>query len=146
MPSLRFRLPAGAAVAIGVALTSFAPAAHADVTCTLVAAPGGSDSAAGTVDAPFRTAQHLVDSLGAGDTGCLRAGTYAEDVRINNCGNASAPVTLTSFPGERARVVGRFWIPRGSDYVTVANLDLDGAPTLGSNTAVDPSPTVNANN
>ena len=146
MPSLtaavRFRLPL-AVLPIAAALAG-APAAHADVTCTRFASPTGSDSATGTQDAPFRTAQKLVDSLGAGDTGCLRGGTYAEDVRMDNGGASGAPLTLTSYPGERARVVGRFYIPKGSDFVTVANLDLDGTPALGTNASDLPSPTVNA--
>jgi parallel beta-helix repeat protein len=48
-------------------------------------------------------------------------------------------VTLRSFPGERAKIVGRLYVPRGSDHVTIADLDLDG-----TNASHLPSPTVNA--
>jgi parallel beta-helix repeat protein len=114
--------------------------AGAAVSCDLVASPSGSDSASGSVGAPFRTVQKLVDSLSAGQTGCLRAGSYVEDVSVRGGGSAGAPVTLTSYPGESATIVGRFWIARGADYVTVSGLGLDGR-----NGDDLPSPTVNAN-
>ncbi len=119
---------------------TFSPPASADVSCTRVASPAGSDSGAGSLNAPFRTAQKLADSLRPGDTGCLREGRYEESVKVSVGGSDGSPVTLTSFPGDRAQIVGRLWVAKGSDYVTVANLDLDG-----TNAAGDPSPTVNAN-
>jgi hypothetical protein len=59
-------------------------------------------------------------------------------VRITGSGAAGAPLTVTSYPGERARIVGRLTITDSANYVTVASLDLDGHndPNL-------PSPTVN---
>jgi hypothetical protein len=124
-------------------VTLAACGARADtVTCNKVAAPGGSNSAAGTVDAPYATAQKLSDSLSPGQTGCLRGGTYNEDLRVGQGGTAGSPVTIRSYPGERARVVGRLWVARGADYVTIAQLDLDGVnPQYNL-----PSPTVNSSN
>ena len=116
------------------------PSANAAGTCSRVAASNGSDAAAGTEAAPYATAQKLVDSLGAGETGCLRSGTYVEDVKVSRGGSADARVTLRSFPGERATVKGRFWIAEGADFVTVAQLDLNGV-----NERRNPSPTVNSN-
>lgn len=132
---------AGAAIALAVtaAALSAGPASADTTPCSKVAAPGGSDSAAGTVDAPFATATKVLASLGPGETGCLRGGTYDESVRVPHGGAQGAPITLQSYPGERARVVGRFYIPRGSDYVTIASLDLDG-----KNPDNLPSPTVNS--
>ncbi|MEA2827813.1 MAG: hypothetical protein QOG43_2252 [Actinomycetota bacterium] len=114
-----------------------APPAAAATVCTLVASPTGSDSASGAVGAPFRTAQHLIDVVGPGQTGCLRAGTYSESLRFNRGGASGAPVTLTSYPGERATVVGRMYVPLGSNFVTVAQLSLDGR-----NASNLPSPTI----
>ena len=147
MPSI-FRTPNRIAAAVlpcaAAAVLAFAAPASADVTCTKVASPSGSDSAAGTDASPFRTATKLANSLSPGDVGCLHAGSYVEDVRMGRGGTASAPVTLTSYPGERAKLVGRFYIPKGSDYVTVSNLDLNGTPSQGTNDGNDPSPTINA--
>jgi parallel beta-helix repeat protein len=136
MPSNRRQILALAVVAAAGAMVT--GAAGAVGGCDFVASPVGDDGAAGSVSAPFRTVQRLVDALGPGQTGCLRAGSYAEDVRVGSGGSAGAPVTLASYPGERATVVGRFWIAKGADYVTVEGLNLDGV-----NSGRLPSPTVN---
>jgi parallel beta-helix repeat protein len=127
-------LPAASAAALlcAVSLISIAPA-HAAVTCAKVASPSGSDSAAGTAAAPYRTAQKLADATGPGQTGCLRAGNYAEDVWVSNDG-----LTITSYPGERATLTGRLVVGKGADDVTFTAINIDGA-----NAARLPSPTVN---
>jgi len=108
------------------------------VTCMKVASTTGSDSAAGTAASPYRTADRLAESLQPGQTGCLRAGTYEEDLRIDRGGSAGAPVTLTSFPGERALVRGRVVVTDNANFVNVSRLMLDG-----TNAASLPSPTIN---
>ncbi len=133
------RAPLAAAVIAFVVLGA-AGSAGAGVPCDLVASPSGSDAAVGSVAAPFSSAQKLVDSLQPGQVGCLRGGTYVEDVRFGRGGQIGAPVTLTAFPGETATVVGRMWVARGADHVTVTGLHLDGR-----NSDVLPSPTINAN-
>jgi parallel beta-helix repeat protein len=140
------RLAAALASAAAVGALVLAPSASADVTCGKYAATSGSDSARGTLDAPYRTAQKLAGSLSAGETGCLRGGTYAEDVSVRRGGAPGAPITLTSFPGERAAVVGRFWVTRDASNVTVSNLNLNGTRAMGTNPNNYPSPTVNAAN
>ena len=100
--TLRNRTLSAAALAATAAFFAFASPASAAGDCTKVAAPTGSDDAAGTPDAPFRTAQALAYSLRAGDVGCLRAGTYHENVELTERGTASAPIVLQSYPGERA--------------------------------------------
>ena len=109
------------------------------VTCTRFAATTGSDGAAGTRAAPYRTVERLADSLRPGETGCLRAGIFDGNVRLDRGGNAEAPVTLTSHPGERATIRGRLVVAAGADFVTIAGLDLNGVNAQGL-----PSPTVNA--
>ena len=131
------RLSASAVLVASCALAlSAAPASAAG--CDYVVAPSGSDQAAGTADAPFATVQHLVDQLSAGQTGCVRAGTYNEDVTFSHGGSAGSPITLTSYPGDaHATIIGRMWVPSGSDYVTVSDFNLDGV-----NSEDLPSPTV----
>src|SRR5947209_5849421 len=145
--SLLRRSLIAAFVAIGAIAASAGPAA-ADTVCTRVAAPNGSDSGAGTAGDPYATAQRLVRSLQPGDTGCLRAGTYSENVTIDNGGSGDdSRVTLTSYPGDRATLDGRLYISDNANYVTVSNLELDGrdAPTCPSGATCThlPSPTVN---
>jgi hypothetical protein len=102
-----------------------------------VAARTGSDSNSGTESSPFKTAQRLANSLAPGQTGCLRQGTYDETfngyvLRVNHGGSAGAPITIRSYPGERAKLVGIVHVPSGSDNVTLARLDIEG--TGGANT------------
>lgn len=106
--------------------------------CTYVAAPNGDDDAAGTAAAPYRTAGHLVARLRAGETGCLRAGTFAEEVTIRAGGSRGAPIVLAAAPGEAVTLRGRLVVADGADDVVVTGLRLNGR-----NDEALPSPTVN---
>lgn len=81
------------------AAAGLSPAVPAS-SCTRVASPNGSDSAAGTATAPFKTVGKLASSLHNGEVGCLHGGTYTQDVSI-----ATAGITLTSYAGENATIV-----------------------------------------
>src|SRR4029077_19572135 len=124
------------------ALRAAALADSAPTNCDKVASPLGSDSASGTAAAPLRSAQALTDALSPGQVGCLKAGTYAGGMRLNHGGRAGAPIVLRNYPGEGALITGRVFVPRGSDYVTVADLSLDGNFQSGS---MLPSPTIAGN-
>jgi hypothetical protein len=105
---------------LALVLTSAAvsvTSASAAVTCDRVASPGAG------------AAQKLVDSLSAGQTGCLHGGTYTQsEVRFAHGGTSGAPLRLTSYPGERAKLAGgTVYIPNGSNSVTVSDLDIDGS-------------------
>jgi hypothetical protein len=118
---------------LGVALASMggvaavAASASVSVSCSLYASPGGSDAASGSVASPFRSAQKLVDALSAGQTGCLRGGSYSQsELAFHHGGAAGAAVTLASYPGETATLTGGFvYVPSGSDHVTLENLHVD---------------------
>jgi len=87
-------------------------------------APGTASASSGcdrTASPGPDAAQRLVDSLSAGQTGCLRAGTYSEDVTV------SRPRTsLRPSPGERVTLVGRLRVAQGADKTTVEGLRLNG--------------------
>jgi hypothetical protein len=105
--------------------------AGAAVHCDLIAAPDGSDRAAGTVDEPLRTPQAVIDRLSAGETGCLRAGTYAKRTsegyvaRFGHGGRRRARLVLRSFPGERATLAGVVYFPHRSNYATLQSVTID---------------------
>lgn len=114
--------------------------------CTFVAAPDGTDGAPGTVRRPFRSVRRLLGTLRPGDTGCLRAGVYTEDVTVRHGGRQDARVTLRSFPGQTATIRGRLYLARGSDYTTIEYLHLDGfSRTRACAPNRCPSPSVNSN-
>jgi len=119
-----------AAVAV-VALAPASPAAAAPA-CTKYASSGGSDSAAGTEGAPFRTSQKLADSLSAGQVGCLQAGATFGGVKVNRSG-----ITLTTAPGGgKATLLGKTWVPDSSNDVVFDGLVLNGR-TSGARVSPD---------
>jgi parallel beta-helix repeat protein len=143
--ALHGHLPLAIALTGCAAYLASAPARaeSAPAICNKLASPQGSDSGTGATAAPFRTAQKLADALSPGQVGCLQAGTYAGGLRVDHGGTSAAPIVLRSYPGERALITGRVYVPQGSNYVTVADLKLDGNYQPGSEHL--PSPTIDAN-
>ena len=117
-------LPALAAAL--AALSALPASALAADQCDQVASPGPD------------TAQQLLDSLRPGETGCLHGGTYGSSqdnvLHPRRGGEPGAPLTLRSYPGERARLVGIIDIRHGSDYITLSGLDIEGTGEDGANT------------
>jgi parallel beta-helix repeat protein len=115
-----------AAAALLAALPGTAAAEINPVPCDIVAAPNGADSAAGTVDAPLRSATAVADLLDTGKTACFRAGTYGFDEL-----NIRAPqAIITSYPGETAELKGQLRLERTATGTMVENLLLNGVNAL----------------
>ena len=55
---------------------------------------------------PWRTLQHAVGQLTAGDTLYLRGGVYYEHLYLTAVGEPEAPITIRTFPGEQAILDG----------------------------------------
>jgi hypothetical protein len=114
------------------AATACGAPAELSGTCDRYAAPWGSDRAAGTADAPLRTAQQLADGLRPGQTGCLRGGLYTDTpnedyaVRFDHGGRDGQPITLRSAPGERATLRGIVDVPADADHVAIGALAIEG--------------------
>jgi hypothetical protein len=106
--------------------------------CDKIASPVGSDEFPGTPTRPLATVEKLANSLQPGETGCLRAGVFDGYVKFMRGGAPGAPITLMSFPGERATVRGRVHVADEANHVVVQQLDLDGR-----NDGDFPSPTIN---
>lgn len=131
---------AAATVTLAIAAGGLACAGPAVASCNLVAATTGSDHNKGTLARPLKTVQRLADRLRAGQTGCVRGGVYKEDVKVKRGGrSASQRLTIESYTGERATLTGRLYIPRGSNFVTITQMNLNGR-----NDSSLPSPTINS--
>lgn len=65
-------------------------------------ATSGSDSAAGSEAAPWRTVQKALNTLAPGQAALVHAGVYAQDLELTRAGSASAPITIRNAPGEQA--------------------------------------------
>lgn len=135
------------------------------VTGDKFAAPNGNDANAGTLASPFKTVRKLIETLQAGQTGMLRAGTYGDYSTWHGGpsyhGTATQRITLTNYPGEKATIVGYFGA--GKDYWTIRNLyfnttnvgyhslgsqalDIGGRYMIFENNDVYQEPSVNAGN
>jgi hypothetical protein len=134
----RWRVVGAAAALVAAGLASVAIssglAAGPDAAprlCTRYAAPSGADGNPGMKTRPFRSAQRLADSLRPGQTGCLRAGVYADTIdgfvlKVVRGGKPGLPVTIRSYPSERATLRGRIWVHDGADHVTLSHLNIRG--------------------
>jgi hypothetical protein len=91
------------------------PASGAAAQGAYYVAPDGSDSAAGTQAAPWRSIAHAQSVAQAGDTVYFRGGTYAYTNAARNCssqtdrvsaivlnksGSSGDPITYSAYPGE----------------------------------------------
>jgi parallel beta-helix repeat protein len=116
------------AVAAALILPSQAHAAAG----TFYVATNGSDSAAGTSSAPWRTLQHAADVATAGATVIVRAGSY-RGVTINHSGTSSAPIVFQNDRGTRPIIDGG----RSMGYVVYLNgvhdVKLTGFEITGAN-------------
>jgi len=114
-------------IAAGLATAATPPASQAAVSCDRYASLSGSDSNPGTFAAPLRSVQRLVDSLGAGRTGCLTGGgVFAGSVTFGSGGASGSPVTLASDPtSPRATIKGVICVQPSAPYVTLDNLRVD---------------------
>ena len=64
----------------------------------------------------------------------MRAGTYPEWLTLSRSGTATAPITLTSYPGERATITGRLKIT--GSYVRVSGLRFQGGTSANASDVV----------
>jgi len=112
-----------------VCVTSSQAATLPAVSCSLYASPSGSGVGDGSQGEPFGSAQRLVSALAPGQTGCLMGGVYSQpELSFARGGQAGAPITLASFPGQTATLTGGFvYVPSGSNDVTIENVHIDTA-------------------
>ncbi len=115
-----------------VAVLNLVPLQAAEI----VVSTSGSDQAAGTMEAPFRTLQRAYAQAGPGDTIVLRGGIYREAVSVKNkAGREGAPITLTAYPGEKPVLSGLDvqkleWKASAQAQVYVAGLDVNSLAQL----------------
>jgi len=68
----------------------------------------GSDEHDGTKEKAWKTIAHALKQISAGDTLCLRGGTYYERVSCAVRGTVDKPITIRAYPGEMAIIDGAF--------------------------------------
>ncbi len=70
------------------------PTATPGPTSAYYVSPSGNDGNSGTQTSPWRTIQKAANTVTAGSTVIVQAGTYAERVSVTRSGTASAPITF----------------------------------------------------
>ena len=101
---------------------------------TFHVAPTGSDTAPGTLAAPWRTVQHAADVVGPGDTVTVHAGTYL-GFALDQSGTASAPIAFIA--DGVVRIDGAASADRdaihiaGASYVRIEGFTVTGAARSG---------------
>jgi hypothetical protein len=106
---------------------SLSPTARND--CNRFATPSGSDRLGrGTWSRPFRSVRRLDRALEPGQTGCLMPGRYGSIHTwhlLATDGSPSEPITIRSYPGTVATVVG--YVDVEGSYTTLSHLNIDGS-------------------
>ena len=97
-------------------------------------ATNGSNTATGSLIAPWATIQYAVNQAVAGDTVYVRGGSFHERVVFNHSGTAGNPLTLKNYNGEAAVIDGTgFTVASGWDalvtltgrsYITIDGLEI----------------------
>ncbi len=84
---------------------------------TIYVAPNGSDSNAGTLEAPLYSLAVAVAAAQPGDIIYMRAGTYyyTATVVIDKAGTSNSPIKILAYPGERPVLNYSNWLPRNED-------------------------------
>jgi Right handed beta helix region/Protein of unknown function (DUF1565) len=93
---------------------------------TYYVSPSGSDSAAGTSAAPWRTIQKAANTMQPGETTLVAAGNYGERVAVTSSGTQANPITLQVASGADAQLLGfdlsgSNWVLNGFDISTQTN-------------------------
>jgi hypothetical protein len=96
--------------------------------------PKGSDRNSGTIVRPYRTVQRALRSAGPGTTVYVRTGTYEARVELSRSGTASAPITLTAYPGAHPVFTGRLKIT--GSYVRVKGIKFIGGTSANRDDAL----------
>jgi hypothetical protein len=114
-----------------IAFTSLSVLAQSGTTYYV--SKNGKDSNSGSYTAPWLTIQHAANSVAAGATVYVEAGTYNESVNFPASGTASNTITFASCPGQTAVIDGTGLSVSGTQglinivnqsYVTVSGFEI----------------------
>ena len=85
-------------------------------------APTGNNSNPGTESQPWRTIQKAANTLVAGDTVYIKAGTYRENVVTQNSGSAGNYIMYSANPGDTVTIDGTgITLPETTGLFDIAN-------------------------
>ena len=99
------------------------------MSCTYYISPSGSDGNAGTLAEPWRTVEKAFETATAGQTACLRGGTYPQYLEASagfnqverHSGSPGKPILFTNYLDEIAVI-------QGSTKIYGSNITFQGTP------------------
>jgi hypothetical protein len=117
---------------IGFMAADLQAAQAADSTgVTYYVAQDGSDSAAGTEAAPFKTISKAVEAAKAGDTVLVKTGIYNDHVTFSKSGTPEALITVRAADGAQPKIVAdgsKYAFDfAGQSYISLEGLDISGS-------------------
>ena len=92
--------------------------------------PTGSDTAAGTSAAPWKTLQHAADVVGPGDRVTVRAGNYA-GFYLDTSGTTAAPIEFDAEPGVLINQPNPVRTQHGINLENASHIVIDGFSVTG---------------
>lgn len=124
------------AVAFYLVLSAIIFSALPALSATYYVAPSGSNTAAGTISAPWATINYAATRVAPGDVVIAKDGTYRESVRTTISGTTAASITYRADNPGQAKLAPPAnnsaldaWEQAGA-YVTVSGFDVDGSAHL----------------
>ncbi|MBE9484243.1 MAG: hypothetical protein IMY74_05325, partial [Bacteroidetes bacterium] len=87
--------------------------------------PSASDENTGTIDLPWKTITKANQTLTAGDTVYIKAGTYNSYIDPDNSGTPSAPITYRNYETDTVTISGVSYAIylNGSDYISIQGIN-----------------------
>jgi Right handed beta helix region len=85
---------------------------------------------------PYRTFNHLVESLRPGMVGCLRTGTYGDRSTVQAIDRSGLPgrrIVITGVGKKPPTIAGAVFVSDRADYVTLRHVAVEGANNLRPN-------------
>lgn len=98
-----------------------APTSAQSNGCNFFVATNGNDFADGKEASPWKTIQHAANTLTAGQTVCIKEGTYAEAITSKNSGTKVSPIAFERYGTDVVKITGKpgvepIWNIVGKNY------------------------------
>jgi hypothetical protein len=90
---------------ISTAAATVVPFENAKPIVTKWVSPTGSNSGSGSSSSPYKTIQYAVDKAAPGTAIMVKAGTYAENIKVSKSGTTDKPIWLVSADGEGSATI-----------------------------------------